>query len=84
MKLVVHNEDVEAPRRPRGRPKLEDVAQIESRLLDVALQEFLAEGYGGTSLTRIVKAAGISKTTLYTRLSSDRKSTRLNSSHAQK
>jgi len=70
MKLVVHNEDVEAPRRPRGRPKLEDVAQIESRLLDVALQEFLAEGYGGTSLTRIVKAAGISKTTLYTRFSS--------------
>lgn len=70
MKLVVHNEDVAAPRRPRGRPKLEDVAQIESRLLDVALQEFLAEGYGGTSLTRIVKAAGISKTTLYTRFSS--------------
>jgi AcrR family transcriptional regulator len=70
MKLVVHNEDVEAPRRPRGRPKLEDVAQIESRLLDVALQEFLAEGYGGTSLSRIVKAAGISKTTLYTRFSS--------------
>jgi AcrR family transcriptional regulator len=57
-------------RRPRGRPKLEDVAQIESRLLDVALKEFLAHGYGGTSLTRIVKAAGISKTTLYTRFGS--------------
>jgi len=70
MKLVVDNEAVEAPRRTRGRPKLEDVAQIESRLLDVALQEFLAEGYGGTSLSRIVKAAGISKTTLYTRFSS--------------
>jgi AcrR family transcriptional regulator len=70
MKLVVHNEVIEAPRRSRGRPKLEDVAQIESRLLEVALQEFLAEGYGGTSLSRIVKAAGISKTTLYTRFSS--------------
>jgi AcrR family transcriptional regulator len=57
-------------RRTRGRPKLEDVAQIESRLLDVALREFLAHGYGGTSLTRIVKAAGISKTTLYTRFAS--------------
>lgn len=70
MKLVAQNEELDAPRRPRGRPKLEDVAQIESRLLEVALQEFLAEGYGGTSLTRIVKAAGISKTTLYTRFSS--------------
>ncbi|MBV1690274.1 TetR/AcrR family transcriptional regulator [Novosphingobium sp. G106] len=70
MKLVVQNESIEAPRRTRGRPKLEDVAQIESRLLEVALQEFLAEGYGGTSLSRIVKAAGISKTTLYTRFSS--------------
>lgn len=70
MKLVAQTEEIEAPRRPRGRPKLEDVAQIESRLLDVALQEFLAEGYGGTSLSRIVKAAGISKTTLYTRYSS--------------
>ncbi len=59
-----------APRRQRGRPKLDDVAQIETRLLDVALQEFLAQGYGGTSLTRIVKAAGISKTTLYTRYAS--------------
>ncbi|MDR2858646.1 MAG: TetR/AcrR family transcriptional regulator [Novosphingobium sp.] len=57
-------------RRSRGRPKLEDVAQIESRLLDIALKEFLAHGYGGTSLTRIVKAAGISKTTLYTRFAS--------------
>lgn len=70
MKLAAQEEEAEAPRRSRGRPKLEDVALIESRLLDVALQEFLAEGYGGTSLTRIVKAAGISKTTLYTRYSS--------------
>jgi AcrR family transcriptional regulator len=70
MKLVAEEQEVEAPRRSRGRPKLEDVAQIESLLLEVALQEFLAEGYGGTSLSKIVKAAGISKTTLYTRFSS--------------
>ncbi|MBW8753599.1 MAG: TetR/AcrR family transcriptional regulator [Sphingomonadales bacterium] len=67
MKLLVQDDDAEAPRRSRGRPKLEDVAQIESRLLDVALQEFLAHGYGGTSLSQVVKAAGISKTTLYAR-----------------
>ena len=58
------------PRRSRGRPKLEDIAQIESRLLAVALAEFLKHGYGGTSISRIVKSAGISKTTFYARFSS--------------
>ena len=67
MNLLAPDDVVDVPRRPRGRPKLDDVAQIEALLLDVALNEFLAEGYGGTSLTRIVKIAGISKTTLYTR-----------------
>lgn len=69
MLLPQDDEDL-IQRRPRGRPKLEDVAAIESRLLDVAFQEFVAHGYGGTSLTRIVKAASISKTTLYTRYAS--------------
>lgn len=68
--MLLPPDDDAAPRRPRGRPRLEDVAQIESRLLDVALKVFLAHGYGGTSLTQIVRAAGISKTTLYTRFSS--------------
>jgi len=57
-------------RRGRGRPKLEDVAAIESKLLDIALNEFVKHGYGATSMSRIVKAAGISKTTLYSRFSS--------------
>jgi AcrR family transcriptional regulator len=68
--MLLAQEDQPTGRRQRGRPKLEDVAQIDSQLLDVALQEFLAHGYGGTSLTRIVKAAGISKTTLYARFGS--------------
>jgi AcrR family transcriptional regulator len=68
--MLLAQDDAPAGRRQRGRPKLEDVGQIESRLLDVALQEFLAHGYGGTSLTQIVKAAGISKTTLYARFGS--------------
>lgn len=69
--LLPKDEDRDAqPRRSRGRPRLEDAALIEGRLLDVALREFLAHGYGGTSLTRIVKAAGISKTTLYARFPS--------------
>jgi TetR/AcrR family transcriptional regulator, mexJK operon transcriptional repressor len=57
----------DAPRRTRGRPRLGDVAAIEDRLLDVALNEFVENGYGATSLTRIVKVAEISKTTLYSR-----------------
>lgn len=56
--------------RSAGRPKLEDVAAIERSLLSVALKEFIAHGYGGSSLTKIVKAAGVSKTTLYSRFES--------------
>lgn len=59
-----------ARRRSRGRPRLEDVAEIENDLVEVALVEFLKHGYGGTSMAMIVKAAGISKTTLYSRFSS--------------
>ncbi len=58
------------PRRARGRPKLEDVAGIKGRLLEVALAEFLAHGYGATSINRIVRAAGVSKTTVYSRFAS--------------
>lgn len=58
------------PQRSRGRPRPEDVAIIESKLLHVALNEFLKHGYGGTSMAQIVKVAGISKTTLYSRFSS--------------
>jgi AcrR family transcriptional regulator len=57
-------------RRSRGRPKLEEIAVLESKLLAIALKEFLAHGYGATSIARIVKAAGISKTTLYSRFPS--------------
>ena len=56
--------------RTPGRPKLEDVAQIERRLLAVALKEFIEHGYGASSLTKIVKTAGVSKTTLYSRFAS--------------
>ena len=36
-------------------------------MLEAALGEFLQHGYGGASMTRIVHAAGVSKTTLYSR-----------------
>ena len=54
-------------RRPRGRPRRGEVDSIEGELLDAALHEFLRSGYGGTSMARIVRVLGISKTTLYSR-----------------
>jgi AcrR family transcriptional regulator len=57
-------------RRTRGRPKQEDIAAIENSLLEVALREFLAHGYGAASVTRIVRDAGVSKTTIYSRFAS--------------
>ncbi len=39
-------------------------------MLDVALKEFLGHGYGGASVSRIVKEAGVSKTTVYSRFAS--------------
>lgn len=58
------------PKSTRGRPRPEDVAVIESKLLAVALTEFLQHGYGGASMNKIVTAAGMSKTTLYSRFPS--------------
>lgn len=55
------------PGRARGRPRPDEVKALESELLDVALREFFQHGYGGASMTRIVKTAGISKGTLYSR-----------------
>lgn len=58
------------PGRSPGRPRPADVADLERRLLAVALKEFLQHGYGGTSMARIVRIAGVSKTTLYSRFPS--------------
>lgn len=54
-------------KRAPGRPTLQDVEDIERFLLDAALTEFVKNGYGGTSMQKIAKAANISKTTLYAR-----------------
>lgn len=63
-------EDSPPTRRTRGRPRSGEGELIESELLDGALREFLRNGYGGTSVARIIKSLGISKTTLYSRYES--------------
>jgi TetR/AcrR family transcriptional regulator, mexJK operon transcriptional repressor len=68
--MLVDGDDTVTPGRPRGRPSPEDTAEIEKRLLAVALEEFLQHGYGGASMNRIIRAARVSKTTLWSRFSS--------------
>lgn len=58
------------PRRARGRPKAEDLAELEGRLIRVARQRFVANGYGATSMNEVAKAARVSKGTLYARFPS--------------
>lgn len=57
-------------KRGRGRPKRSQAADIEKELLQIALEEFLECGYGGASMSNIVRKAGISKTTMYSRFAS--------------
>jgi AcrR family transcriptional regulator len=57
-------------RRPRGRPRSEDVSAIDEKLVTIALREFQHQGYGATSMNAIARAAHVSKTTLYSRFPS--------------
>lgn len=57
-------------RRPRGRPKAEDLAALEARLITVGRQLFFQNGYGATTMSAVANAARVSKTTLYARFPS--------------
>ena len=50
-----------------GRPSRDAAEGIAGRIVDVAMAEFFAHGYGPTSIETIAKAAGISKRTFYAR-----------------
>lgn len=53
--------------RARGRPSLDTAARIDCEILHAARQLFLSHGFERTSMAMVIKAAGISKTTLYAR-----------------
>jgi len=57
-------------RRARGRPKTGELADIEARLIRVARQHFVANGYGASSMNEVATAARVSKGTLYARFRS--------------
>lgn len=62
--------DVVQPRRPRGRPKTEDLAGLDARLLAVGAELFFRDGYGAMTMSELASAARVSKTTLYARFPS--------------
>ena len=53
-----------------------------AQLLAAALEIFTASGYHAASMDEIAERASVSKPVLYQHFPSDRKSTRLNSSHS--
>jgi TetR/AcrR family transcriptional repressor of mexJK operon len=50
-----------------GRPSRVESAQLSDRILDVATELFLGDGFGATSIEAVAKRAGISKRTFYHR-----------------
>ena len=55
------------PPRRGGRPSRQAAALLGERILDVATELFLAEGYGATSIEAVARRARISKRTFYHR-----------------
>src|SRR5580692_10128467 len=50
-----------------GRPPRADALRLRQRILEVATELFLAEGYGSTTIEAVAARAGISKRTFYHR-----------------
>ena len=50
-----------------GRPTSTEAAQLTERLRRAAVETFLEYGYDGTKMETVAQAAGITKTTLYSR-----------------
>jgi AcrR family transcriptional regulator len=55
-----------APRKA-GRPTAEDALLLTERIIQVATDAFVADGYAATTVDHIVRLAGISKKTFYAR-----------------
>jgi AcrR family transcriptional regulator len=60
-----------SPRRG-GRPSREEAEQLAGKILDVATELFLTEGYGATSIEAVAARARISKRTFYHRFADKR------------
>lgn len=68
--LITVGEDRRSPTakaRRGGRPSRTDALRLGERILEVATELFLAEGYGSTTIEAVAGRAGISKRTFYHR-----------------
>lgn len=54
----------------RGRPPLEKAGEVEDRILQAALQVFIARGYEGASIDEIAEVARAGKPSIYNRFTS--------------
>jgi len=59
--------DAQAAARRGGRPSSQEAAQLRDRILAVATELLLTDGYGATSIESIARRARISKRTFYSR-----------------
>ena len=64
---MTERDAADATPRRGGRPSREEAALLGERILDVATELFLAEGYGTTSIEAVAQRARISKRTFYHR-----------------
>ena len=58
--------------RPVGRPSRQQAARLSDKILDVATELFLKQGFGGTSIEAVAARARISKRTIYHRFADKR------------
>lgn len=56
--------------RQRGRPRLEEAAEIDNALLSTALREFIVKGFDKASMRSIAAAANVHRSTLLARFPS--------------
>jgi AcrR family transcriptional regulator len=64
---LAHDEGEAAPVRRGGRPSRQEAERIRERILDVATELFLADGYGATSIESVAQRVHMSKRTFYHR-----------------
>lgn len=63
--LPVYPTSTESKAGRQGRPSRAEQIRRQDLLLDVALEEFIAEGFSGASIETIASKAGVGKSTIY-------------------
>jgi AcrR family transcriptional regulator len=62
---ILMGQNIEAVRRPRGRPQIRPDEDTRHLIIEAAADEFQANGYASTSMAAVARSAGISTKTMY-------------------